>query len=573
MPDASMKEQIIVAVDFGTTYSGVAWASTNNPDNHTVINIWPRNKSGTINGMTSDKVPSEIAYEYDDSGPKSLWGFQIPSDMPRVKWVKLQLAPELKLKFETLLSSTYKDRRDNPIPYHSTHEQAVTDYLCHLYEQIIKVLKTQKSPSITSNDLKFVLTVPAMWSEKAKVATIKCAHAAGFGEASDIRIISEPEAAAVHALCASNPHGLEVDDTVVLLDAGGGTCDLITFSIVELKPTLRLKEAAPGDGSLCGSTFLNRKFEEFLENRLSSAPEWGLDTLNGAMDRFETAVKRGFDGNPEELFNITVPGIPDNEIFGVKRGRLQMTGSEMSQLFLPVLGEIINLAKKQVQISKKEVKAIILVGGFGQSPYLQKLLRDSLPEIEILVPSDGWTAVVRGALRKTLGEMSSSAPQIRIESRKARKHYGLLIRTDFDRAVHDRNKKYWHEFEGNYVIDVMEWFIKKGESIKEAKPVITKWCKHQRVSEGPFDSIHVTLYELDTDTSSLYFNRQTKRHAVLNPQLDKIQKDRLETCIGADGEEYYEISFEIHAVYYSAHCEYTLWYEGKDHGRVKVDYV
>lgn len=89
-------------------------------------------------------------------------------------------------------------------------------------------------------------------------------------------------------------------------------------------------------------------------------------------------------------------------------------------------------------------------------------------------------------------------------------------------------------------------------------------------------SIHgclLSINDLTADPTSRLFHSGTKQHAVLNPRLDRIQKSRLQTCTGTDGEKYYQISFEIHAVYYSAHCEYTLWYEGKDHGRVKVDYV
>lgn len=64
-----------------------------------------------------------------------------------------------------------------------------------------------------------------------------------------------------------------------------------------------------------------------------------------------------------------------------------------------------------------------------------------------------------------------------------------------------------------------------------------------------------------------------KKHAVLNIPLSKIQKERMPTDKGADGEEYYCLEYEIHAAYFSAHCEYTLWYEGVYHGEVKVDYV
>jgi molecular chaperone DnaK (HSP70) len=49
-----------------------------------------------------------------------------------------------------------------------------------------------------------ILTVPAVWSDKAKSDTLQCAHRAGFGEMDKIRLITEPEAAAVytfHQVC------------------------------------------------------------------------------------------------------------------------------------------------------------------------------------------------------------------------------------------------------------------------------------------------------------------------------------------------------------------------------------
>ena len=33
--------KIIVAIDFGTTYSGVAWAETQRPDRRIAITSWP----------------------------------------------------------------------------------------------------------------------------------------------------------------------------------------------------------------------------------------------------------------------------------------------------------------------------------------------------------------------------------------------------------------------------------------------------------------------------------------------------------------------------------------------------
>ncbi len=91
-----------------------------------------------------------------------------------------------------------------------------------------------------------------------------------MGDSSSLQSISEPEAAAIYALDAlGGSANFKVGDTFVLCDAGGGTVDLITYTIVRLKPKLTLTEASPGTGSSCGSSFLNRRFHEFLTSKLA----------------------------------------------------------------------------------------------------------------------------------------------------------------------------------------------------------------------------------------------------------------------------------------------------------------
>lgn len=92
-------------------------------------------------------------------------------------------------------------------------------------------------------------------------------------------MISEPEAAAMYALDAMDPHKIEVGDTFVLCDAGGGTVDLISYSVSALKPVLKILEAAPVSGSACGSTFLNRIFQKFLTSKLGHDPSWDEEVL------------------------------------------------------------------------------------------------------------------------------------------------------------------------------------------------------------------------------------------------------------------------------------------------------
>ena len=70
----------------------------------------------------------------------------------------------------------------------------------------------------------------------------------------------------------------------------------------------------------------------------------------------------------------------------MQRGKFSLKGDEIIQIFSPVLDEIIALVKGQISSTKRKIKAVILVGGFGESAYLRKSLRAAVGSgIEILV--------------------------------------------------------------------------------------------------------------------------------------------------------------------------------------------
>ncbi|KAJ6077563.1 uncharacterized protein N7446_000499 [Penicillium canescens] len=545
-----LKKDIVVAIDFGTTFSGIAWAHTANPEAIHIIQRWPCNIAGDLGGQTADKTPSELAYNYDNRKVLPVWGAQIPKNMPRLQSFKLDLVPEgRKHRKATLLPDHHDPRRMN-YPHRVTANRVLIDYLHALQEHIPKVLKDQFGTALDSMSFKYVIAVPAMWPEKAKSQTRTCAEKAGLGRASDIQIISEPEAAAVHVMTQSRSSALEVDDTIVVCDAGGGTVDCITFTILALQPVLRLKESAAGDGKLCGGIFLNNIFEHFLSERLGNCEGWDDDTLGAAMREFEMETKRSFSGDTKQDFSIPVPGLADNESLGIHRTSYKVTGQELMDTLLPVLAETLELVMRQIRLSKNSPKSVFLVGGFGQSPLLFEYLRRFIPsEISIIAPVNGWTALARGACVKALADMSNPAPQIQVESRVARKHYGIIT---------------------------------AGEDIQESVPITTSWVRHFLKTQGEVNSLPVQIYELNTlegEDAPLYFNRislhleEIKKHAILETPLDRIFKATIPVKIGAYGKEYYEVEFKIQARYYSAHCEHSLWFGGKDHGSVKIAYV
>jgi hypothetical protein len=60
--------------------------------------------------------------------------------------------------------------------------------------------------------------------------------------------------------------------------------------------------------------------------------------------------------------------------------------------------------------------------------------------------------------------------------------------------------------------------------------------------------------------------------ATLPADLSSIPLAQLDKRLGADGKEYYVIRYEIRGVFYSAHIEYSLWYNDQCYGKVDAKY-
>ena len=64
---------------------------------------------------------------------------------------------------------------------------------------------------------------------------------------------------------------------------------------------------------------------------------------------------------------------------------------DMKSCFDPVVNEIIKLINQQINAVKAQsqaIRAIVLVGGFGESRYLQHRIREAVRPIDLLTPGD-----------------------------------------------------------------------------------------------------------------------------------------------------------------------------------------
>lgn len=255
-----------------------------------------------------------------------------------------------------------------------------------------------------------------------------------------------------------------------------------------------------------------------------------------------------------------------------------MTGAQVSQIFDPVVQEVITLVEGQIASTGKQVKAVLLVGGFGQNAYLRETIRASIhPNIEVMQPPNGWTAVVRGALMKGLAQLEPTTARVKVASRSARKHYGTEIMSRYDSTKHAKATSFWDDYDGELKVYDMSWFITKGSPVTEDKSFVKHYHKVWKVSEGPRQSVaqDILMFTDPRHTGAPVYKdgADVKHLARLTADLSCIPVGELSRKIGRDGLEYYVVYYDIEMTYYSAHTKYCLVYKQVKYDSVTAEYV
>lgn len=239
-PAWTPNSDLIIGIDFGTTFTGVAYAHaagvgpiTSEADIRraaekvSVIRTWPGRGSQSV-----EKTPSILAY----NKTPPLWGGRVrPNDEPQIAHFKLGLQEDITSHYysENLglsggrsvlggyLSNhnwTHPKLPDmRPVDYARDFLRSINDYVTQ------EILPTRYGAKFLQNQtLSYVITVPAIWSDKAKQQTRQAAEEAGIDK-DNLTLITEPEAAALYCATLCDEVDLEPGDRFMICDAGGGT--------------------------------------------------------------------------------------------------------------------------------------------------------------------------------------------------------------------------------------------------------------------------------------------------------------------------------------------------------------
>ncbi|KAL8758145.1 MAG: hypothetical protein Q9184_004013 [Pyrenodesmia sp. 2 TL-2023] len=450
---------IVVGIDFGTTYTAAAWADASNPAQIEIIQNWP-----TAGQIVGSQVPSEIAYHHNDRSTFS-WGYCIGAHSHKIKWFKLCLELEQDVV---------------ELPFDLRPADVVYDFLSAIYKHIMATLHRRVDAAIMQKAVVcFALTVPAVWSDSARKktqdaasktgmqfaaiapGTSQAANKTGIQPAPPPQTFSEPECAAIYALKDLDTiDSLRTKDRILVCDAGGGTVDIITYEILQVNP-LSIAECTVGTGDYCGSTFIDRGFEDLFKRRMGSQyPLLPAVVRQQAVKNFE-AVKIAFRDDPlQQIFYINLPGIGDIVEARVESGNFQISREEMRELFNPIIDRIVSLIATQIK-AVLVINTILLVGGFGESEYLyQRLLSwTSGISTRILQPRKATTAIVRGAVIKGLEKAGFSKTKI---TRRVRRWYGVIVNESFVDSKHRLEDRCLNMDTGQVLAkNQIRWFIKR----------------------------------------------------------------------------------------------------------------
>ncbi|KAI9271862.1 hypothetical protein BDA99DRAFT_557068 [Phascolomyces articulosus] len=445
--------KVVIAYDFGTTYSGAAYAFTHSKQTEVFdIQNWP-NKGGNF----YPKVPTLSVYPRQNQSEKSSgrpalseWGHSAKKVMLKPRAAK-----------QNVLLSQFKLQLDESLQYPPlengvTPGQAVSDYLSSLHKHTLQELSRSFAKNYHPDTFRYCLTVPAVWSDKAKHMMRQSATQAGLITPSDphdrLVLVSEPEAAALYCEeTMTDQVELQDNDRIMICDAGGGTVDLIAYQVNFTKNSKNsgeskgrkreLKEVTKGMGESCGSVFLDNLYRELIEAKLGIRVMSKINPreLNGMMEFFIDTIKSEFNGVDDFFLelprSVRFEDLPaslrdDDEDGYLDEGVLKLTGQELKdQVFDPVINKVLALIDRQYkEIPDRRLNFLFLVGGFGSSKYLYQRvwIRFQDTKVQVISPAErAALAVVRGAAYFGVHPQS-------VISRVSRRTYGINIREPFD---------------------------------------------------------------------------------------------------------------------------------------------
>lgn len=451
----------VVSLDFGTTYSGYAFSSRSDFENNPLsIHTIQESRAGG-SPLISLKTSTSILIKKDGSfvafGYEAEDKFYSEMENNQRKEVMLFRRFKMKLYNKMVINDDLSIEDVRGTEYSAKH--VFTLSIRALVDDFKKAFKKQNLSDIKDGDIKWVLTVPAIWSDTAKKFMRRCARDAGIQDEM-VLIALEPEAASIFVQYLpmernTNGFGMTKEGTkYMVVDIGGGTADITVHEKVKGG---KLRELHKATGGACGGTAVDDAFERRLTEILGtkvmkSLREERTETYLDIFREFEIA-KRGCKPDSAGSIRMSISYVTLNELckeiekrelkdlfksiegMSLIRDKLHINAETMKQFFDPPIRKLIQHMKSILDDPQTNgIAMILLVGGSADSAIIQSEVEKAFESVKLVVPPEAGLAVLKGAV------IFGHSPTI-IMSRILRFTYGTYIAPEFDPKIHREEKK------------------------------------------------------------------------------------------------------------------------------------
>ncbi|EKJ75667.1 hypothetical protein FPSE_04168 [Fusarium pseudograminearum CS3096] len=564
---------LVIAIDFGTTYSGIAWKFGDRElESIQTVTDWTTVRNYRID---APKAPSAIFYG-DNVNRDLTWGYMTPFGDGILRWFKLLLVNDRDLPENVRDCEHLKSARDLMHKLNKTPVQVFSDYLRNLWEYSRERIEAAEEKGWTNiYRIHFVVTLPAIWPHYVRSRMLEAMKIAGLFEVTlegktTYGFISEPEAAAL--TCLRENMGrctLEVGDQFVVCDAGGGTVDIITYKIEKLTPFV-VSESVKGDGGLCGGIFLDQKFLGLLRRKFPKditrmlAREAAQRIVK---DDWESGIKTAICKESDKYeINLVYKGPVDPQFFP---SSFALQADEIrEQVYKPVIEEIKELIITQIrQVEEgyqKPPKFVFLVGGFGRSKYLYQCLDETFGKKTHIIQkrgADPWSAVLRGAVLHGLSRtgLADSITAV-VDSRISRHNYGTVFNDcPFDFKKHDIRDREYCPYDKNWIaVDQTEWYIGIGDAVSTYKPA--SFSCYQALT-NPDQGLQIEIVISDSAEPPARRDESVKRLCLIKVPLPSKVWGKLRKEINEDGKAFRRINYDLRMISDGSSLEFAIWFK------------
>uniref|UniRef100_A0A4W6D9V3 Uncharacterized protein n=1 Tax=Lates calcarifer TaxID=8187 RepID=A0A4W6D9V3_LATCA len=269
-----MGDSFIIAIDFGTAYSGYAFSLTPKEEQiDPFLKRW-----GKELGLDTPKTPTCILFSEEEEFLK--FGYEA-----KTTYTNMCGGEARKLFFEAFKMALYGTTLNRDVMIKAANGKSMkalkvfTEALRYLKEDALETIAANtEGRRFIASDFTWVLTVPAIWDPSAKQFMREAATQAGIvtkGTEDKLVIALEPEAASVwykklpaEGFITQNHGGDSLEHSpgtqYIVVDCGGTVYETIDITVHEVLDGGALKELHKASGNDLGGQTVDKKFKEFL---------------------------------------------------------------------------------------------------------------------------------------------------------------------------------------------------------------------------------------------------------------------------------------------------------------------